>query len=220
MAGSGKRLFSNEELAEMRIVFPGMAQRDVLNAYRELRTQLMQRAGRRHFVVIVSSLAEHHGSDTVAMNIAASIAFDEQHHALYIDCNLEQPRGERLIQHKPRHGLSEYLVDGGIAADDIVYESGIPRLSVVPVGAPRSTAVEYLSSPRMSELLDYLKGQAPRFIVIDVPPVEQSVVARIVAPMADQAVLAVPFGTVNVTQIMSGVDAVGQQRLAGLVFAY
>ncbi len=204
----------------MRIVYPGMAERDILNAYRDLRTRLMQRTGGKQFVVLVSSLAPRMGSNTVAMNIAASIAFDEQHSALYIDCNLDAPQGAQLLHQKPRAGLNEYLVDGNVSAEQIVYESGIPRLSVLPVGTPRSTAVEYLASPRMAQLLDQLKAQAPRFIVIDVPPIEESVVARILAPLSDLAVLAVPFGMVSESQIMSGVDAVGSHRLAGLVFAY
>src|SRR6187431_3356686 len=50
-------LWSQEELYEKKIVFTGMRQRDVLNAFREVRIRLLQRHHSDNMVVLVSSVA-------------------------------------------------------------------------------------------------------------------------------------------------------------------
>lgn len=216
-SGSSTALFSQEELAQLKLIFPGMPQREVLNAFRDVRTRLMQKSGGKPFVVLVSSLGAEDRSSYVATNLATAIAMDEQNSALYIDCNLDNPGVCRFLRARPKHGLTDYLDDESLGLRDIVYPSGIERLSVIPVGNPRVTAEEHLASNRMRELIDSLRN---RYVVIDVPPASVSVVGRIVSQMVDHAVLAVPFGQVSQSQILSGIDAVGEQRFAGLVFNY
>ena len=213
-------LLSNNELAAMQMVYPGMAEREVLNAFRDLRTRLLQKRHESNFIVMVSSLdATPASSNFVAMNLAAVIAIDENKSALYLDCNLDSPHADKILQKKAEVGLTDYLDDETLDPEDIIYASGVQRLRVVPVGNPRETAEEHVASARMKNLMDQLRNRyADRFIVMDVPPVGSSVVARIVAQYVDFALLVVPFGKVTERQVMSGIDAVTRERFAGLVF--
>ena len=212
-------LKSQDELAAKKIIYPGMRQREVLTVFRDLRTKLLAKSGKENFSLIVSTLSQGGGSSFVSVNIAASIAIDERKTAVYIDCNIEDSYAHTLLQESPEVGLMEYLEDPSLEIKDIIYSSGIPRLRVVPAGISNERGVEALASPRMAEFIRDLKLRYPdRFIILDVPPVSQSSVARILAPMVDMAVLVVPFGKVTTEQILSGVDAVGKERFAGLVF--
>jgi len=212
-------LKTQEELAVQKIIYPGMRQREVLTAFRDLRTKLLAKAGKDNFSLLVSTLSQGGGSSFVSVNMAASIAIDERKTAVYIDCNVEDPYAEQLLHEAPEHGLMEYLENPSLQIKDIIYSSGIPRLRVVPAGVKNERSVEALASPRMAEFVKDIKLRYPdRFIILDVPPVSESSVARILAPMVDMAVLVVPFGKVTSEQILSGVDAVGKERFAGLVF--
>ena len=115
--------------------------------------------------------------------------------------------------------LMEYLDDPSLELKDIIYSAGIPRVRVIPPGKGGDTSVERLSSPRMSQLIESVKQRYPdRFVVLDVPPVSDSSLARILSGVADMAVLVVPFGKVTPNQVLAGVDAVGEEKFAGLVF--
>jgi protein-tyrosine kinase len=212
-------LKTQEELAAQKIIYPGMRQREVLTAFRDLRTKLLAKAGKDNFSLLVSTVSHGSGSSFVSVNMAASIAIDERKTAVYVDCNIEDSYANKLLHEPPEHGLMEYLENPGLDIKDIIYSSGIPRLRVVPAGVSNERSVEALASPRMADFVRDLKLRYPdRFVILDVPPVSESSVARILAPMVDMAVLVVPFGKVTTEQILSGVDAVGKERFAGLVF--
>jgi len=212
-------LKTQDELAAFKIIYPGMAQREVLNAFRDLRTKLLHKTHGSNCVLLVSSLSTGTDSSLVSMNLATSFALDEQKTAIYIDCNFENSFSEELIKGSFDVGLMDYLDDTRLDLKDIIYSAGIPRVRVIPPGAGDDTSVERLSSPRMFELIKSVKDRYPdRFVVLDVPPVSDSSLARILSRVTDLAVLVVPFGKATSNQVMAGVDAVGEEKFAGLVF--
>ena len=212
-------LLTQDELTALKIIYPGMQQREILNSFRDLRVRLVEKTKGENFVLLVCSLNLGGGSSFVAMNVAASFALDEQKTAVYIDCNFENSFANKLLKDNSDYGLMDYLENPDLDIKDIIYSSGIPRVRVIPPGKGGETSVEKMASARMHELISALKVRYPdRFIVLDVPPVSESSLARILAHVSNMAVLVVPFGKVTPTQIMSGVDAVGEDKFSGLVF--
>lgn len=212
-------LKSQDELSALKIIYPGMKQRDVLKTFRDLRTKLLQKSDGKNFVLLVSSLSMGGGSSFVAMNMAASFALDERKTAIYIDANSEGSFADKILKSTSDYGLMDYLDDETLDLKDIIYSSGVPRVRIIPPGMAGDTTVERLASARMKTLISRMKSRYDdRFIVIDVPPVSESSIPRILSQMVDMAVLVVPFGRVTPGQIMSGVDAVGEDKFAGLVF--
>ena len=210
---------SHEQLGDLNIIYPGMHQRKVLNAFRDLRTKLLQGRSNDNLVVLISSLSAGGGSSFTAMNLATSFALDEGKTAIYIDCNFEDSFADKLLRDSSDFGLIDYLNNPDeVGAKDIIYSSGVPRVRIIPSGKSTETAFERLGSGRMLDLVRSLKERYPdRFIVMDVPPVCESSLARLLLPVIDLAVLVVPFGKVTANQVMAGVDVVGESKLAGLV---
>ena len=210
---------SQEELASLKIIYPGMQQREVLNAFRDLRAKLVQKNRASNFVLLVSSLNVGGGGSFVAMNMAASFALDEGKTSIYIDCNDENSFANKVLSDVGGHGLMDYLGNEELGIKDIIYSSGIPRVRMIPLGISGDTSVERIASHRMKKLIASLKARyEDRFIVLDVPSVSSSSLARILSHEVDMAVLVVPFGKVTTNQVMAGVDAVGEDKFAGLVF--
>ncbi len=210
---------THEELAALKIIYPGMPQREVLNTFRDLRTRLLDRAQGKNFILLVSSLCEGGGSSFVAMNLAASFALDEHKTALYIDCNVDSPFSDELLKDSYDHGLMEYLESSEVDVEDIIYSTGVPRVRTIPPGKSHEMSVERFASAKMTRLIESVKKRyRDRFVVIDVPPVSESSVARILAGVADMAVVVVPFGKVTKNQVLAGIDSVGEEKFAGFVF--
>lgn len=213
------RSMSLEEMDQRKIIYPGMSNRNALNTFREIRTKLIQRAGKRNIVTMVSSVVPRGGGSLVSMNLAAALAMDHTKTALLIDCNLYEPSIDSLLNVEAEAGITDYLVDPNLDVDDIIYDSGIRRLRVVPVGHNLENAAEHFSSSRMISFMNSIRERYhDRYIVIDAPPVGLSAEARILGELSDYAVLVVPYGRATEGQIYAGIDAVSKEKLAGIVF--
>jgi len=208
-----------DEMSERKILHSGMANKEVLNTFREIRTQLLRQSGGNNFVAMVTSLTAKAGSSFIATNLGAVLALDKTKTALIIDCNLYDSSLNNLLDVEPDYGLTDYLAEENLDINDIIYATGIPRLRVIPAGTHVEVGAEYFSSERMIRFLNDLKERYPdRFLILDVPPIGLWAEARILAELSDFAVLVVPYGKVTEAQVIAAVDAIGEEKLAGIIF--
>ncbi len=211
--------WSREQLRERKIIYSGMADKEVMDAYRELRIQLRNRAGEGNFTVMFSSLGNNSGGLLTAYNLAASFALDSHTSALLVDCDTHNSELSGLVSCRMDAGVTDFVGDHSMAIKSILYPSGVERLSVIPAGTQASSAVELFSSVRMRELIFELKDRYPdRCIVLNAPPLRENTEARILERFADQIVFGVPFGEVTGEVIADSVDAFGSDKFSGLIF--
>lgn len=212
-------LWSQDELYEKKIVFTGMRQRDVLNAYREVRIRLLKRSHTDNIVVLVSSVVGLAEASDFSFNLAATFALDQHKTALFVDCNPYSPAADKYVVMDVDFGLTQYLNDYTVPLKKIIYPSGIERLRVIPSGGSSESAAEFFNSKRMEVFVAEIKARYPdRFIVLNAPSVQHSTEARILSRYCDHALLVVPFGMAVTDDVLAAVDAVGKEKFAGLVF--
>lgn len=212
-------LWTQDELYEKKVIFTGMRQREILNAFREVRIRLLERSKSDNMVVLVSSVSTRGGSSFVGFNLAATFALDQHKTALYVDCNPYSTAAEKYITEQVKEGLTQYLTDYTVPLKNIIYPSGVERLRVIPSGGSSESAAEFFNSKRMEVFVAEIKSRYPdRFIVLDAPSVQQSTEARILAKYCDHALLVVPYGSAVTDEVLAAIDAVGKDRFAGLVF--
>lgn len=213
------RPWTVDELRERKIIHPAMQNRDILDAFRQVRIKLRNQAGSTNFSVMVSSLGKKDHSALTAFNLATSFALDSQTSALLVDCNPYYSDLQRLVSVPLEHGVTDFVADKSLKVKDMLYPSGIDRLSVIPAGTQATSAVELFSSVRMKDLMNELQGRYPdRYIVINAPPFRVSTEARILVRYANQVVLSVPFGGVSPDDIVGYVDTLGTEKFSGLIF--
>lgn len=211
--------WTREELKARKIIYPGMPQKAILDAYREIRIQLRDKSGEANFSLMVSSLSRKDSSVLTAFNLAATFALDASTSALLVDCNPYDQHLHRLVSMPLGQGITDYVAHEGMPVKDIIYPSGIDRLSVVPAGHLSTSAVELFSAQRMKTLMSELKSRYPdRYIVIHAPSFRFSTEARILVRYADHALLTVPFGEITPEEVVSAVDALGSEKFSGLVY--
>ncbi len=212
-------LIGGQELAENKIIFPDMRDSRIVDAFRELRTKIIQKGGSGNLVLLVTAVSEGNGGTFVARNLAASFAFDESKTALLVDCNLRNSSPFREGAQEMSRGLTDYLESEDMSVDKIIYPVGIPRLRLIPSGARREIPTEYFTSLKMKQLLDSLKQRyAERYVILDAPAITESADTRILTELADYVLLVVPYGKVTQAQIIAAARAIGAQKLAGVVF--
>lgn len=213
------RPWTLDDLRERKVIYPGMANKAILDAFREIRIKLRDRAGAVNFSVLISSLGKEDNSVLTAFNLAATFAMDAQSSALLVDCNPWNSDLGHLVSSPMNLGVTDFVADKSLKVKDIIYPSGVDRLSVVPAGTQSASAVELFSAVRMRDLMGELKSRYPdRFLIINAPPLKASTEAHILVRYANQVVLGVPFGEVTPDDIVSSVETLGSEKFSGLVF--
>lgn len=197
----------------------GLARPDV-DAFRDIRTRLLGMFNGDNFIVLVAPVSRGSGGSFVARNLAAAMALDEAKSALLIDCDLRHPSQHETMRINPVDGgLIDLLEDPEHQVADVLYQTGVPRLRLIPAGSSREMASEYFTSFRMGLLLDSLRNRYPdRYIFLDSPPACGAPDARILAGLADVALLVAGYGHDTPAAIAQAAASFDPNKFAGVVF--
>jgi len=210
---------SHSELADHQIIYPEMIDSETVQAFRELRTRILQKTNNRNGTIMITSVAGYGGSTFVTLNLGAVFAFDAGRTALLVDCNLRNPSFQRLFSGSPARGLTDYLENPDMDATEIIHSVGIERLRVIPAGEQHLVPTEYFTSPRMKMLFASLRQRYnERFVILDTPPMTESADTQILAELADYILVVVPYGKVTQAQVDECLQSVDAKKLLGVVF--
>lgn len=209
---------SAEFLEQRHLIHARMEDRKALNQIRNVRTRLLQKCGSDNAIVLVSAVGDGAGSANMALNLAISFALDSTKTALVLDCNIQDPQLDRILNVEAGMGLTDYLLDDSIGMEAILYQTGIARLRLIPAGTHFESAAEFFTSANMQIFLQALKLRYPdRFIVLHAPAIEVSADSRILASLCDMTILVTGYGRVSETKLVDAANVVGKERLAGIV---
>lgn len=212
-------ILENKQLSELKIIYSEMSDTKIANTYRDLRTKLIQRSQGKNFIVMVTSCMPGPASSSVALNLSTAFSFDESKTSLLIDCDLNNPKLDKLLGMESDKGLTDYLENENIDIDSILHKTGVKRLRMVPAGTSREATTEYFTSLRMRELMSNLLSRySDRYIFIDSAPIADSADTRILVELCDFVLLVVPYGTATKNRVKSAADAIGPDKLLGVVF--
>lgn len=191
-----------------------------IDAFREVRTRLLAIAGDLNITTLVAPVSRGSGASFIARNLAATFAFDEAKSALLLDCDLFQPSQHTTLRiDASRGGLVDYLENPDLRIADVLYETGIARLRMIPAGMSPQLGVEYFTSFRMRLMLDSLRGRYPdRYLFLDSPPVRGAPDARILADLSDVVVLVAGYGRDSPAAIAQAAANFDPAKFAGVVF--
>lgn len=164
-------------------------QSPISEAYRSLRTNIQFSSVDRHLqTLMVTSSSPQEGKSTTISNLAVVYAQADKS-VLLIDADLRRPTVQHTFFVSNRQGLTDILT-GQASVQDVIKETTVPKLSVMPSGTIPPNPTEILGSQKMSLLLEELK-QRFDIILIDTPPVLVVSDAQIVATKCDGVILVV-----------------------------
>lgn len=207
------------DLTLQRIIHPEIGENSIIQAFREIRTRILQKTHGRNCVLMVTSVVGDSGSTFVATNLGVAFAFDSSKTALLVDCNLRNPGLQKLFPNKTPLGLTDYLEKADLDVTDIIHPVGIERLRVIPAGDRREIPSEYFTSIRMKQMLESIRQRyVERFIIIDAPPMSETADTQILAELCDYVLLVVPYGKVTNGQIDACIKSIDSKKLLGVIF--
>jgi protein-tyrosine kinase len=195
--------------------------RTAISAYKIMRTRVLQRMRSNNWrSLLVTSAGATEGKSLTAANLALSIARDSSQSVLLVDLDLQRSKTAEYfgIRKDVDSGISDYLI-GEATIPDIVYSlEGIPRMSIIPNRSPVEDSSDELSGHRMRELLEWVKYQSDKTIVIfDMPPVLAGDDVLMLVPEIDAVLMVVTQGKTERTLLEKAMGLLADVNVLGVV---
>lgn len=203
---------------EKRIVHPEMENYEILNAFREIRTKLIQSSKGKNQVVMIVSLRQGMGTTFSAINLAAAFSYEGEKTSLLIDCDQHKNKLEKVFSHNVEYGLTDYLDDNDVNIEKIIHPTGINRMRYIPIGHRKETVAEFFSSEKMRNFIINLKNRySDRYIIMSTPPLEVTADAAILSEVADKIVVVLPYANVSNQRLKKALRLLPKDKIIGFV---
>ncbi len=209
---------SHEVLRSNRVI-AGSPREPWVNAYKLLRTRVLQRLREMDNAntLAISSPGPGAGKSLTSLNLALSIAMEVNKTVLLVDADLRQPSLHTYLGLEPRYGLGDYLTSG-VPLEKILINPGIGKFVLLPAGKPRHNSTELLASPAMEELVKELKQRyRSRYILFDLPPMLAVADVLAFAPYVDATMLVVEEGKSTEDEIIHSRELLDNMNYIGTV---
>ncbi len=156
-------------------------------SYRGVRTALyFSTRGEGCKVIQITSPNAGDGKSTLAANLAISIAQSGKR-VLLVDADLRRPRVDKLFGVANRIGFSSVL-EGVAEPPEVIQTTAVSGLSIIPCGALPSNPAELLTSPRLAEMLAWMRDRYD-YVLVDTPPLLAVTDPGVVGPQVDGVIL-------------------------------
>lgn len=139
-------------------------------------------------IMLTSSTASE-GKSTVAGNLAVSFARQGKRTVL-VDSDLRRPTINATFNINNTKGITNFLTEKSVGLNDIIYETSLKNLYVIPSGPTPPNPSELLGSKKMGTLISSLEKQTD-LVVYDAPPVLSVTDAQILSTKVDGTIIVV-----------------------------
>lgn len=128
-------------------------------------------SGQRNKTVMVTSSISGEGKSFFSANLASALSHIGNK-TLLINLDVRKADLAELYGVYSKIGITSYLSDKTIKPEEVIQSSGTeyPNLDIVPAGIIPPNPVALISSPRLGELFEAVKGKYD-YVIIDTPPV-------------------------------------------------
>jgi len=187
-------------------------------AFRLLRSRLANRVKRNNwFSLAVVSPTQGDGKSVTAMNLAISVAREKQKPVYLIDLDMRNPSVCRFLGIRDIRPLPDYLL-GQARPEEVLFETSFPNLHVAGALTATESASELLAGPKFSDLLAHIRLRSPdAAVIVDLPPVNVTDEALLVAPRVDAFLVVVSEGKTERAQLAKALGTLGEFTIAGVV---
>ncbi len=169
-------------------------------------------------LVLVSSSKPNEGKTFTAVNLALSIALEQDKTVLLVDADVLKPSVSKTLNIGANVGLIEYLTGEEKEVSSVIYHTNVENLKVIPAGLPHHLSNELLASDKMARLFEEFATRYPdRIVVFDCPPLLGVNETALMAAQCGQGVVVVEEYKSNTSDVKEAVGMLPDEMAVGLV---
>lgn len=160
-------------------------------------------------VVLVTSSNPGEGKSFCAINLALSIATEQDTTVLLIDADFSKPEVLNRLGVSGGRGLMDVVADEEIEIGDCLIRTNIPNLVLLPAGRQHNLTTELLASDRMEKIVREIGKRYPdRLVIFDSPPVLASSAASVLALYMGQTIFVIEAEKTTEPQIKESLSMI------------
>ena len=205
-------------LTERGYLIDSGARQSIKDEFRQIKRKLLNNAfgsGAKMLtnpnLIMVSSAKPNEGKTFVAINLALSIALEQDKTVLLIDADVLRPSINRELGIDQTEGLIEYLLHEETQVSDVIFNTNIEKLKLIPAGSPHHLSNELLASEKMASLAQELANRYPdRVVIFDCPPLIGVTETLVLASLVGQALIVVEESKTSINNIKTATESLNE----------
>jgi len=170
-------------------------------------------------LIMVTSALEGDGKTFSSLNLAMSIAMEQDKTVLFVDADVVKATAGAVlgIAHNTA-GLTDVLVNDGMDLKDVILRTNIDKFSVLPAGVPHERATELLASRSMQELMLEISARYhDRVIIFDSPPLLMTTESAVLASFMGQIVFVAAAHVTPQHAVRDALEHIGDDKMVAVL---
>ena len=188
-----------ERIRQANMLVPDTKRSRIKEEYRHIKRPLLMNASGKGAtltdyanLIMVTSADPGEGKTFTACNLALSIAAERDRTVLLVDADLVRPSITKVFGFEAEAGLVDFLIEDNLELSDVLIETSIPSLTILPSGSTHHLSTELLASRNMRTLAQDMSKRYPdRIVIFDSPPLLATTEASVLASLMGQVVMVV-----------------------------
>lgn len=169
-------------------------------------------------LILVTSSRPGEGKTFTAVNLALSIALEQDKTVLLVDSDVLRPNVSRTLEISAPVGLTDYLSSDAVDVSDIMYSTNVERLKIITAGKPHHLSTELLASDKMAALVQEFASRYPdRIVIFDAPPLLGVNETSVMAAMCGQAVVVLEENKTKLNELEKSLSLLPKDLAVGFV---
>ena len=214
-----------ERLSKLNFVANAQARTLISEEYRVIKRKLINNAFgalstslNNANLILVTSTRPGEGKTFTSVNLALSIALEQDKTVLLVDADVLRPNVSRTLDISVPLGLTDYLSSDQVDVTDIMYSTSVDRLKLIAAGKPHHLSTELLASDKMVALAQEFATRYPdRIVIFDAPPLIGVNETSVLAGMCGQAVVVVEENKTNLNELEKAIGLLPPDLATGFV---
>ncbi len=222
---SHKITLHGDRLTERGFIYGANSTHHIQEEFRHIKRKLLNNAFgpasktlKNSNLIMVSSSNPNEGKTYVSINLALSIASEQDKTVLLIDADVLRPSIHNELEFDNNDGLLEYLLSEVTELSDIMYSTSIDNLKIIPAGKPHHLSNELLASARMEKLAEELAERySDRIVIFDCPPILGVTETPVLANLVGQAIIVVEESRTKLDDVKKASSQLNEDMAIGFV---
>lgn len=169
-------------------------------------------------IIMVTSSRPGEGKTFTAVNLALSIALEQDKTVLLVDADVLRPNVMKTLELKNQVGLMEFLLGEKANLAEVLCRTNVPKLRIIAAGKRHHLSTELLASEKMFHAVEEMANRyRDRVIIIDSPPLLGINETAVLAKLAGQAIVVAEENKTKLADIQKAVSHLNPEMAIGFV---
>jgi receptor protein-tyrosine kinase len=214
-----------EQIRAAKLLVPDTQRSQIKEEYRHVKRPLLMNidgkgatTSMQANLIAVTSARPGEGKTFTACNLALSIATERNRTVLLVDADVLRPSVTKMLGFEADYGLVDFLLDDQLELADVLINTSIPSLTVLPAGSKHHLSAELLAGENMRRLTaEMSQHYSDRIIIFDSPPLLATTEASILVSLMGQVIIVVEAERTLQSQVKEALAILNPNQLIGFV---